>query len=40
MEIIEKYPEVAKHLFEVISRRLDRSNKIIAKLANNRIPKK
>ena len=40
MEIIEKYPEVAKHLFEVISRRLDRSNKIIAKLANKRIPKK
>jgi type IV pilus assembly protein PilB len=40
MEIIEKYPEVAKHLFEVISRRLDRSNKIIAKLANNRISKK
>jgi type IV pilus assembly protein PilB len=40
MEIIEKYPEVAKHLFEVISRRLNRSNKIIAKLANNRISKK
>jgi len=39
-EIIEKYPEVAKHLFEVIASRLDHANKIIVKLANERMEKK
>jgi len=39
-EIIEKHPEVAKHLFEIIVGRLDRSNKIIVKLANERMQRK
>ena len=39
-EIIEKYPEVSKHLFEVIVSRLDRANKLIGKLANERLQRK
>ncbi len=43
-EIIEKYPEVTKHLFETISMRLNRSQEIIAKLIDakqaNRIKEK
>ena len=34
-EIIEKYPEVAKHLFEVIVSRLDHANKVTIKLASD-----
>ncbi len=34
-EIVEKYPDVAKHLFEVIAQRLSHSNKITIKLAND-----
>ncbi len=34
-EIIEKYPDVAKHLFEVIAHRLGHANKITIKLAND-----
>ena len=34
-EIIEKYPDVAKHLFEVIAQRLGHANKITIKLAND-----
>jgi len=40
LEIIEKYPEVAKHLFEIIVSRLNRSNKIIVKLLNERLQRK
>ena len=40
LEIIEKHPEVAKHLFEIIVSRLDRANKIIVKLANERKQRK
>ena len=39
-EIIEKYPEVAKHLFNVIINRLDRANDLIGKLANERLQTK
>lgn len=39
-EIIEKHPEVAKHLFEIIVSRLDHSNKLIVKLANERMQRK
>ncbi len=35
-EIIEKYPDVAKHLFEVIAARLNQADKIIVKLINER----
>ena len=38
-EIIEKYPEVAKNLFEVIVSRLNSANKIIGKLANKILQK-
>jgi type IV pilus assembly protein PilB len=39
-EIIEKYPEVAKHLFEAIAGRLNSADKIIVKLINERKQKK
>ncbi|MBU2520943.1 MAG: type IV-A pilus assembly ATPase PilB [Proteobacteria bacterium] len=35
-ELIEKYPDVAKHLFKVIASRLDRADKIMVKLINER----
>ena len=35
LEIIEKYPEVAKHLFGIIVSRLDHANKITVKLVND-----
>ena len=35
-EIIEKYPEVANHLFEVLAARLNSADKIIVKLINER----
>lgn len=34
-EIIEKYPDVAKHLFGILASRLDHSNKLTIKLAND-----
>jgi type IV pilus assembly protein PilB len=39
-EIIEKYPEVAKHLFEVLAGRLNSADKIIVQLINQRKQKK
>ena len=36
-EVIEKYPDVTKHLFKTIVGRLHQSDKIIVKLANQRI---
>ena len=39
LETIEKYPEVAKHLFEIIVGRLDRADKIIVKLVSERVKK-
>jgi type IV pilus assembly protein PilB len=39
-EIIEKYPEVAKHLFEVLAGRLNSADNIIIKLINERKLKK
>ncbi len=39
-EIIEKYPDVAKHLFGVLAGRLDHANKITIKLANDMARKK
>ncbi|MDL1967829.1 MAG: type IV-A pilus assembly ATPase PilB [Deltaproteobacteria bacterium] len=35
-ELIEKYPDVAKHLFMAIANRLDRANQTIVKLINER----
>jgi type IV pilus assembly protein PilB len=35
-ELIEKYPDVAKHLFAVIAGRLDHADKIMVKLINER----
>ena len=35
-EVIEKYPDVAKHLFAVIANRLNQADKIIVKLMNER----
>jgi len=35
-EVIEKYPDVAKHLFAALAGRLDQANNIIIKLANGR----
>jgi len=35
-EIIEKYPEVAKHLFQVIAARLNQADKIMVRLINER----
>jgi type IV pilus assembly protein PilB len=32
-EVIEKYPDVAKHLFQILVSRLDRANKLTTKLA-------
>ncbi|MEW6667268.1 MAG: type IV-A pilus assembly ATPase PilB [Thermodesulfobacteriota bacterium] len=34
-ELIEKYPEVAKHLFQILVGRLDRANKLTTKLAGD-----
>ena len=39
-EIIEKYPEVAKHLFQVIASRLNSADEVIVKLINERKQKK
>ncbi len=39
-EIIEKYPEVAKHLFETVVSRLDHANKVTVKLVNQLMNKK
>ncbi len=36
MEVIEKYPEVGKHLFKTVVNRLGQANSIIVKLANDR----
>jgi len=36
-EVIEKYPEVTKHLFKTVVDRLERSNEIIVKLASQRM---
>ncbi|MCK5507117.1 MAG: cyclic nucleotide-binding domain-containing protein, partial [Desulfobacterales bacterium] len=35
-ELIEKYPDVSKHLFEIIAGRLHQADKIIVKLINER----
>ncbi len=35
-EVIEKYPDAAKHLFEVIATRLNQADKIIVKLIDER----
>jgi type IV pilus assembly protein PilB len=32
-ELIEKYPDVSRHLFKTMSRRLQKTNQIIVKLA-------
>jgi len=40
LEIIEKYPEVAKHLFQVIASRLNDADEVIVKLINERRQKK
>ncbi len=37
MEVIEKYPEVARHLFKTLVGRLSHANGIIVKLANDRM---
>jgi type IV pilus assembly protein PilB len=39
-EIIEKYPDVAKHLFKVLVNRLDYSDKVIVKLVGDLMQKK
>ncbi len=39
LEIIEKYPEVAKHLFGMMAGRLDHANKVAIKLANDLMKK-
>jgi len=36
MEIVEKYPEIAKVFFKTMARRLERSQKIITKLADSK----
>ena len=36
-EVIKKYPDVAKHLFEVSAKRLSQANNVILKLAKNRL---
>ncbi|MFC1820788.1 ATPase, T2SS/T4P/T4SS family, partial [Thermodesulfobacteriota bacterium] len=38
-ELIEKYPEVANHLFEILASRLDHANKITVKLVNELMKK-
>ncbi|MDY0376262.1 MAG: type IV-A pilus assembly ATPase PilB [Desulfobacterium sp.] len=35
LEIIEKYPEVAKHLFQVLAGRLDRADKVMVNMIKN-----
>jgi type IV pilus assembly protein PilB len=40
MELIDIYPEVGKHLLEIIVSRLNYANRIIVKLANERKQKK
>ena len=40
LEVIEKYPDVAKYLFESIVNRLDQSNKVTVKLINDIMRKK
>ncbi len=37
-EIIEKYPDVSKHLFSTMTKRLQKSNQIMVKLAGGRRP--
>ncbi|MCP3888244.1 MAG: type IV-A pilus assembly ATPase PilB [Desulfobulbaceae bacterium] len=37
-EIIEKYPDVSRHLFSTMTKRLQKSNQIIVKLAGGRRP--
>jgi type IV pilus assembly protein PilB len=39
-EIIDKYPDVAKHLFEIIVGRLDHADKVIVKLVSERLQRK
>ncbi|MBN1849299.1 MAG: hypothetical protein JW932_12015, partial [Deltaproteobacteria bacterium] len=39
-EVIQKYPDVAKHLFEVSAKRLTQANNVILKLARNQMQKK
>jgi type IV pilus assembly protein PilB len=39
LEVIEKYPDVAKHLFKTMAYRLNQANGIIVKLANDRVRK-
>ena len=39
LEIIEKYPEVAKHLFGMMAGRLDHANKVAIKLVNDLMKK-
>ncbi len=39
MEVIEKYPDVARHLFKTVVVRLNQANNIIVKLANDRTKK-
>jgi len=39
-EIVEKYPDVAKHLFEIIVSRLDGADKVIVKLVSERLQRK
>lgn len=38
-EVIQKYPDVANHLFKTVVNRLSQANNIIVKLANERIKK-
>ena len=38
-EVIEKYPDVAQHLFKAMVSRLEQANSIIIKLANDRMAK-
>jgi type IV pilus assembly protein PilB len=40
VEIIDKYPDVAKHLFEIIVGRLDHADKVIVKLVSERLQRK
>ena len=37
LDLIEKYPDVAKHLFEMLANRLDRAGEIIVNLINDRM---
>ena len=39
MEVVEKYPDVARHLFKTVVNRLNSANNIIVKLANDRSAK-